>query len=238
MLNLTSRGADFSKSYDYVPPVSAGLQYLNFFHGGGDVVGRNLAPEGNSPQVVGTPTYGAGFATLTGGLNFLQTSIQDSSTFTLMAAFRGRELSSGKFPMVIGSFRLAPQLGSNLIITSATSVIGTRGTNTGSADTFNAVTETVTSAETWRLACVRCDGSILDMLDLTTNVAVSVGVTAPYRGGLAYRIGNDWSGGAPYAGAKLDIAFAAILNRKISDAERTSLAAVARSMALKDGIAV
>lgn len=91
MLKLTSPGADFSASRDFIPPVS-GLTYLNFFRGGADVLTRNLV--GDDATQYGVAGYGPGYAIFDGSTSFLRTADVQGAAMTMFGVFRTPTLNT------------------------------------------------------------------------------------------------------------------------------------------------
>ena len=81
-------GADFSDSADgYLLPVMDDLAYVNFF-GSEAVFDRNLAENGLTPTVIGTPTYSGEFMTADGD-NYINTRVpQPTGDYTLISVAR------------------------------------------------------------------------------------------------------------------------------------------------------
>lgn len=87
-IRIVVKDADFSQSaVGYIAPVQDGLEYLNFF-GGSAPLGRNLAMNKPAATVFGAPVVAQNSATFTQLVNFLQTSVADSGSKTIMAVGR------------------------------------------------------------------------------------------------------------------------------------------------------
>lgn len=102
MTVLVVPGADFSaNAVGYVPAVPTGLEYLNFFTGSA-VIGRNLAPGKGPATVVGAPTQGDSYATMTSLTDYVQTNVAQTPNFTFfVVAGAGTETAN----FLIGNFQ-------------------------------------------------------------------------------------------------------------------------------------
>jgi hypothetical protein len=88
-LSIVVKGADFSNgAVGYIPPVPNGLQYLNIFGGEGINQGRNLALGKSGAEVVGAPVVGQNSATFVPLTSYIQTSVADSDSITMMVVAR------------------------------------------------------------------------------------------------------------------------------------------------------
>lgn len=92
-LILTAKGADFeANAVSYIPPVPEGLLYWGFLNDSVEKLGRNYAPEGVPATVIGTPTVNSQGAVLnTAG--HIQTPAVQTASITLIAV--GRPVADG-----------------------------------------------------------------------------------------------------------------------------------------------
>lgn len=98
---ITCKGADFeSVASGYLPVVSSGLEYLNFFTSDA-VRARNLAPGKPVATVVGDPAVTAGWMTVTHGANYIQTGALLTPDHTFFAVSRQQTEAQGA---IVGNF--------------------------------------------------------------------------------------------------------------------------------------
>lgn len=84
-LILKAAGANFeANALSYIPPVAEGLLYWGFLNDSVDRLGKNYAPDGAPASVVGVPTVTSKGAVLD-GTRYIQTANQQPSAFTLIA---------------------------------------------------------------------------------------------------------------------------------------------------------
>lgn len=73
-----------------IPPVSGGLEYLNFFNSA-DQIGRNLALGKSRAAVAGSPVQGANFVDFTAPGDYVDTLVAQPDDFTLIAVGEPQE---------------------------------------------------------------------------------------------------------------------------------------------------
>ena len=90
---LRVRGNPFEKNaVSFLPPVPEGLLYWGYLNGSLEKVGRNLAPNGRPVSVVGTPEVSGGGVIL--DINrYIQTEVRQTPSMTLIAV--GRPVTDG-----------------------------------------------------------------------------------------------------------------------------------------------
>jgi hypothetical protein len=88
-IRFVVKNGDFaSRAINYVPPVAAGLEYLNFF-GGEANLSRNLAPGKPAGQVVGLPAFTENSMTATQMSKYIQTAVPHTDEMTIMVVAKG-----------------------------------------------------------------------------------------------------------------------------------------------------
>jgi hypothetical protein len=88
-IRFVVKNGDFAaKAINYVPPVAAGLEYLNFF-GGEANLSRNLAPGKPAGQVIGSPAFTDKSMTPTQMSKYIQTLVPHTDEMTIMAVAKG-----------------------------------------------------------------------------------------------------------------------------------------------------
>jgi hypothetical protein len=95
-IRFVVKNGDFAaRAINYVPPVAAGLEYLNFF-GGSENLARNLAPGKPPGLVIGAPAFTANSMTPTQMANYIQTAVPhtDEMTFMVVAKAPGDDADS------------------------------------------------------------------------------------------------------------------------------------------------
>jgi len=103
-LRLTVKGADFSQSaIGYIAAVPSGLEYLNFFGGNAESLGRNLAPDKERGIVIGAPTVKDSSVVFTQMQHYIQTRVKDSAAKTIMAI--GRSPDPTGQVMLVSNYR-------------------------------------------------------------------------------------------------------------------------------------
>lgn len=84
-LILKASGADFeANAVSYIPPVADGLLYWGFLNDSVEKVGRNYAPGGSPVTVVGVPTVTNSGAVLD-STHHIQTQVQQTPSLTVIA---------------------------------------------------------------------------------------------------------------------------------------------------------
>lgn len=234
-VQLTVKGADFSISpIGFAAPVSSGLEFWNYFGGTAAKTVRNLAVGKAAPSVVGTPVISTGFATFASLANYLQTGVLDQAEVTLLAVSRAPNLQANTFGDTIttrngngaaaGSglrYNYAAVGSSKGIVTASRNSSGTDAELTGvlSTDPQN----------NWGFYAARIGAAYHRLDNRTTGQTISGSVANPRStpNGLAYRIGSAYVNNS--IAAPVDVAFAAIYSRCLTDAEITAIYAKVQS---------
>lgn len=219
----------------FLPPVTRGLAYWNYIGGNADKTARNLAPKGlPSGTIVGSPTYGAGYASLSQSA-YIQTQALQSADITMIAVVRPKSESGAVIISNNGANnRVSPYTGQ----TFGASMWNTAGaasdgniTNSFNQNVFDgnsATAGTIVCAGSLALQNINqfhCFSGVHDSAS-HTSVARNLGLggvaagvatspnTIPDLGVLPFRIGYSYSTGL--GTAESDIAFAAIYNTALT----------------------
>jgi hypothetical protein len=241
-LRITVPGADFSKSaVAFDAAVKDGLKGLWFFNDTPERSRINLVP-GSQPAVLyGSPVQGAGFNRFKGGSDYLDTLIPETVEQTYMMAVRtdaGAEGDAddgvmfvstygapGPNPPGLASFGSAMYKANN--VSNALAVSGTRYADDAQTSTTSAGRSLTAIPSSWQLVMGRVRDTRAEVDNFTTPNVAATNFTAPPRSrvpnGATFRIGSGYSA-ASYLG-EAEIAFMAIWNRFISNAERDAMKA-------------
>ncbi|MFB2553327.1 hypothetical protein [Ensifer soli] len=240
MTRVTTYG-EFSFSADFRSPAPRGARYFNFFRGGSGVLLRNLVKGQPAAQLAGTPTFGAGFASLKSQTTYLDTVAAETASMTFYCVARGVGSSTGTTrPIFLGNYA-ASALGSagvSLYPNNATTIGGSAGTNNSGALSFVTATAN-TSPNNWSFYSVVVDDAA-DLVTVRDWTAGTVGTMAmPYARDLTntrtIRIGSGYA--STFAG-NCDINCAGIHTVALNDNELTQVYARAQAVAALDGITI
>jgi hypothetical protein len=88
----------------------------------GPTTAKNWALGGNNATIVGTPTYGSGYATFTANLNFLQTDLLETNdmTFFIVARSAATFVDTAHRPALLGYQANGSLLGAEIVVTATT----------------------------------------------------------------------------------------------------------------------
>jgi hypothetical protein len=222
---LTIDGADYSANPTglLLPAASDALLYANFF---GDAAGnqsRNLAPGRAGGLVTGaiTPTAN-NQAGQFNAANFVDTGIPDQDAVTLVSVARQTSLSDGTFAYAIGSYLSDTRAGANVLFSPQSphptyALAGYTGTN-GVGQVFSVGQAPSTQ---FSFTCTRTSSAYGISYDNKSGGGGQnvVGLPGPRRpSNTSYLIGRAPVEGQ-FVNGNVEIAFAAIFGRVLSDAE-------------------
>jgi len=223
---LTVKNADFSaNAVAFVPPVVDGLEYWNYFGGTAANSVRNMVTGKTASSLVGSPTVGAGFISAS-QTDCVRTAILDQAEVTLLAVGRGpANVNTSGWGMMISNYGSGgASQGSSVAFVGSGSFKGGVGTAVARVNgvDINAAPDLPSADHSaWTYAEARIGNAFLRVRDRTRNTGSTVTPgSARVTSGTAYRVG------APYGGVTtfgMDIAFAAIYSRVLTDAEVDSV---------------
>lgn len=223
----------------FIPPVTRGLAYWNYLGDNATKTKRNLAT-GLPVGLVGSPTYGVGYAAL-GETAYLQTAAMQTADITILAAFRNTVDANFVVVSNNGTTRAAPYTGH----TYGTSLYGginivgdgkvTHSFNQNVFDGNSATLGQIATVAATTIVPINTFHFVSGKYDSSINVSsvnnITAGKTAltsavapntiPDLGSFPIRIGHAYSTGLGTV-AK-DIAFCAIYNEALTDEEVSSI---------------
>lgn len=213
-------GADASGNTIGLSAPVAGFEYLNFFGDNSAKTIRNQVLGKPKPTVVGAPGVSAGFISTSAG-NYIETGISDLVEVSLLAVVRAAALvNASTWGFIIGNYAGTDFPGSSLTFLQSSQVL--LATLSGRSNGSGGVTQSQTNAtaasdkNAWAFVEARIGLSRQSVRDWTRNVGgQSTPTAARVASGRTYRIGSN-TGAAQGA---LDISFAAIAPRVLSDTE-------------------
>lgn len=232
-LKIVVPNADFEASAVGFAAVAADkLEGLYFLNGSPERAARNLAKVNRQAAVIGSPVVNNGFLQFKGATNYLQTDVEETKEFTMIAvaktpstladdANRPMYISNNGSPVApgyIGTF------GSALYPSSPTDIrqTGSRTTTDGTTPTSGGTTiANYTYHNQWSFLVGRIRENEQRLDDKThglSNAQATAGARQLASG--RFRIGSGFS--TAFAGLA-DMAFVAIYSKFITDAERDAL---------------
>lgn len=220
-------GDGFPDFYSFSIPVWDNMAGAFLFKGGLNV--NNLAPDRDPATLVGTPTSGAGFASL-GKANYIQTDLTDSAEMTFIIGCRPKV-----GPVAYISNYLTAANGGQILSSngsSLTSVAASSGRGTG-VDGQALLTGITPGA--WGCYAIRspANGQTEAMNLLTGVSALSPGSAPRVMSAEKVRIGSTVVG---FDTGTCDVSFALIYNRRLTDPEMTSLGQWSRGYMVDSGL--
>ena len=222
----------------WVCPVDAtGLVYANFFGGTATTTGRNLAA-GDPVVVIGNPTESAKHTNFTPGANFVRTGALETAEKTLIAVVRATSEGKSRF---IGTYR-GDRPGNEAVLSNGVNLYFGLGTNTGDSKLTLVyddagwsgtpgspsvavpvqMNDSVTVGNWYCLVGRTTSSNVRHLINKTSATSATTGtVTAPDLSASPYEVGSTRG----YTGfdGNVDLAFAAIFERALSDEEITTL---------------
>lgn len=228
--------------------VSNGLRGLWFFNRGMESR-RNLAVGGVDAVVSGAPAVQGGYLRFTGNASYFQTDVSDSEALTIIMAGRSTDTMAdpAHSPMFVSNFGSGAVGGGNAgtagvsvysasdptVIKSAAS----RYTDATASAVTSASRDIAATLSAWNLIATRTRNDRTQADNLTTGASAANNYTTQARvvGAGKLRIGSSFS--SAYTGLA-DVAFTAIYNRYISDAEVDAMSAQVKAALQYLGITV
>lgn len=214
-IRRTGKDVEFSKVTASVPHVSNGLKYWNFFDKAGTLA-RNLAPGGGAPRLNGLPKQNAGYVSFLNQMN-VDTGVAETGELTFLIACQLATLTSS-LPGAMGTYSAG---GSSQIHFDPASGKVIQYDSRINDDTFIANANTlVKSPYAWSFYSARYGAAISKIMDHTKSLTAFGSATYPRLvSGLNVRIGYTEN----RIDTNVNVAFAAIFNRALTDAECVSI---------------
>lgn len=252
-LVLRVAGADFSASaIGFVPPVAGNLAYWNFLGGDSTKTARNLADGGAASTIVGSPAINSNSAVFGPGTSFLQTSVAQTASSTVIAVF--------KMPTEASSFVVSnyqSQRKDDSVTSNGMSLYTTAGaagdgflavrfnqsqySGVAGQATSNSLVELAASVPvaTFRAVVGRCDAAthVRKIVDLTNGTSSSLtSASVEDIGSASLRIGSGYTNTG--FTASNEVAFVAIYQRALSDAEISKVYSFLKAYYAGNGITI
>lgn len=248
--------ADYSaNALFYVAPVQRGLSGLWLLGGDAARTARNLSGPGKAPaNIIGTPTYQAGYASLKSRLNYLDTLLPETPALSAILVLRSLDTyaANANYPAFISNFGVDTAAGEGAAAAqgvrisvsaaypgdtppTANHALGYSMINAGTISRPSVPSLIRQAYNTWRAMAVviRADGSS-SLRNLTSGQVTSVGAQAGTRElntTQSLLLGSDGPGGS-LAGT-LDMAAAVTANVDWTDAEITAQYAWLKALVAK-----
>lgn len=238
-LELRSSTIDASNNaIGWVCPIDAtGLVYANFFGGTATTTARNLAFEGEEVEVVGNPVENAKYTLFKPGVNFVRTASLETADKTLIIVCR--PVSENK-SRIIGTYR-GDRPGNEAVLSNGVNIWLGLGTTTGDnlltatyddagwSGTLGSISNSIpisldnsVSVGQWCCLIGKTTSNVRKFFNKTANVsATSANTTQVDLSASAYEIGS--TRGFTGYDSNIDLAFAAIFERALSDVEITKM---------------
>lgn len=247
LIRVKSAGFE-SSAVAFIPPISDGLEYWNFFGGGASKAARNLASNKPGGVVVGNPVYGEHSAVFTGQSAYIQTGVEDSADMTLIAVAKP---ISDAGAHIVSSFSgqrangaTGVSLGKTLWFTNGgqdgdglAQMVATQGRWSGvsGSASLSVTSGTLGLPINQWVAVTALMGATSNQIKNNSSGFVDTdtptGVTDPST--LRLRVGS-----ATVAGASSEIAFVAAYSRLLSMAEVDAIYAFLKKYYARRGIAI
>lgn len=218
-----------------IPPVSANLEAWFFPGTSRERTQVNLAPGKPDGVIVGSPTYGSGFATFraalnAGGVARMETQAAESASETVFAVFR----SSATFangtnqPVIAGNLGTmaaygATTVGSALYGASAPALSWFYRVDQGGVPTARTISVALATPSNWRFLMAKTTAAVNGSVNDRTNTLTTT--TAEARARIINTERRYWIGDLPNGlfGGSCDIAFFAKYNRATTTDEDTAI---------------
>lgn len=232
---ITVKDADFSSNYvGFVPPVSKGLRYWNYFGGAPDRTTRNLAEGREEASLMGEAAVGDNHCSFDSGRVFLQTRIDDLPAATLACVARAPDLGEGT-GFMIGSFAAAEagQVGSCMFFQNGMVHCAAGRESRGGQEEAVFTSVLPPTVGSWGFYVAQIGEEVQVLADQSRNIRTEQDRAARRAppNGRCYRIGSSWSGQT----GKVDIAFAAIYEGQLgSDDVKSVYLRVRKYLASRD----
>lgn len=229
-VKITVKGSDFSaRAVAYVPKVSDGLQYLNFFGKEVQTLARNLAPGKPPGIVVGSPVFDDTSASFSYLKDYVKTGVLQTQDATLIAVFKVPLSNAIVWRHIVSNFgaNVGAGLKYGLSLALKLDVPDARGT-LGLVSTTGGAATTVGNARPVSLGSYVCLALTADSVGRV--VAIS-NLTASSKASATYVVGNQTELNGEFligsaAGLRSDstggvtnVCYASIYNRPLSAPE-------------------
>lgn len=234
---ITVPGADFAANpVGFMPPVASGLEAWFYVNGSADLARRNLAPGKANGVVVGTPSYEASHVRLGAGA-YIESGIGQDGDCHLLVAMKvpdGTTFGSSNC-FGISSYISSPTT-PYLSLNAATGSLAFPAAKPYAAGAFvvsgtptfvQANAANVADSRTWQFLTGRfLGGTGIRVRNRTAgSEASTANANAVYDGSNTFRIGAATAAN----GLAVDIAFAGIFSRALSDIEETAVYAAVQA---------
>lgn len=231
-LKLIVKDADFyADAISYTPAVTGGLEYLNFFGGSQASLGRNLAPGKPAASVVGSPVVNTSNAVFSYLERLVKTGVVQTSDATVIMVAKFPAGASGIWRQIISNFgrdngtgglKYGLSLSFKLDAADVRGVLGLVPVTTGSASSLTSNRPAVAGNTIFASARVDSVARSLTIDNKTTGTTLTTSYAATLKPELngEFYIGSAAGLRADSAG-DVEVSFAAIYNRPLSDAENS-----------------
>ena len=216
---ITVKNANFSENaVGFLAPVPLGLEYWNYFGDKTERTGRNMAADKDKAAVTGEPVIGDGFCTFESAVHFVQTTISDQKTVTLLCVARSPFLDS-RTAFLIGNYSSNDSggVGSNLFFQNGTVHCAAERSKDGAGSEPVFASFMPPTLESWSFYVARISDTRQVVEDRTRSLKFAEAFDEPrvVVTKHSYRIGSGWS----RLQGPVDIALAAIYSRELADSE-------------------
>ena len=227
MTKIINRSADYSASNQFLPP-AANPGYFAIYPKGD--LSRNLT--GANAALLGSPVKDAtGYARFSGTSGLIQTPVSETMEITLVSA--GRMVPQGFAQgILIGDYTNASTAAVALYTTLANRISYSVGVTSGGAAAVSSgnITEDATA---WGIRVLRVDGARVRYDNLTSGGQLDIAVANRRAGSALIRVGGGYN--SSFVGVNEQV-MAGVWNRRLSDAELTSVAEIARIAGSQVGV--
>ncbi|MBK4217025.1 hypothetical protein JJJ17_13900 [Paracoccus caeni] len=221
--------ADARNSAGFSMPF-AGFEYLNFFTAG--QMGRNLVSGSVLPSIVGAPVQSQGYISCTGQVNFVDTGILETGpAMTLVVVSR---LAGGQNSMFLGNYSGSSPGNPGLSLYGVASGNYVKGGAAGTAIVGPTISG---AADGWACRALLVNNAFVRVDDLTNGTTDNLPIPGGARVMNTHASLKIGSSHTSFPG-QCDIAAAAIVRRRISDAELATLYQRMKVSAGMDGISI
>lgn len=233
--NIWSLGGGNLRGRAMLPPLP-GIEYINFFDGGYEVVDRNLIVGSPTPRVVGDPSYGPGYARFTGMKNFLESYCREHTRWTIASLCRQVGAATGTSRAAIAGNFLAngANAGSMLFVNSDSQMRAAANNALASGAPYAQSSGEVVQDWGFRVSRCRAADIIYDNLTSGQSATQTLGQSARILSPATHRIGSVRSGNL--AGV-CDISVMILMDRDAANDELPVLLDIARIFGALGGIA-
>lgn len=248
-VKIVIKDADFfADAISYIPPVSEGLQYLNFFGKSANTLARNLAP-GKAPAViVGNPLLSANGAGLSYLERYVKTGVAQTKSVTLISVVMIPTVATNIWRHLISNFgrdnltgglKWGVSLGLKLDSPDIRNTLGLVATDGSAASSTGNAAAVTLGTPVCAVARVDHVAKMASVNNMTTGLNRSATYAAKYEPELN---GEFFVGSA--VGARADsigdvvTSFAAIYDRALTDGEVATVYAGLKAFYAAKGLAI